>query len=111
MAVYKSSSTLPFGSSILTIANVTYIAERLSVRSPVETFERRDAEGSPNGFVQVDQARTLTATLQLATSTTATPARGAEFTHDSVTYVVGETEEPQEFNDLTKVNINAREKV
>lgn len=114
MGIYRSAPSLPFGSIVITLTTgslTTYILEKWNPRSPVARFERQDNLSQPNGFVQVDQAKTTQCIAQLATVDTPAPVGGDEFVVDGVTYVVGEVEAPKEQGDMWKVNFDAREKV
>lgn len=74
--------------SPLNINNVTYIAEDVSVEEPSEVVDIEDDEGIPTGQVIISKKRRLTATLQLATSSTALPTRGLTFDHEGNNYYV-----------------------
>lgn len=116
--VYKSNSALGWGSIVISIltstgpdVTTTYICESWTPVAPVEIAERKNQLNEPNGFVQVDQARTVSVVAQLATATTPVPARGAEFTVDTIVYVVGEVTTPKEQGGIWKFSFNAREKI
>jgi len=111
MALYKTTSTLPFGSRVLTIATVTYIAQNFRTRAGSAVVERQDEEGEPNGAVGVPEARDGSATLQLATATTAIPALFAEFTEDTFTYFITEVGTPEEQRGFKTVEISFRQKI
>lgn len=105
----KTAATLPYGSEVLSIDSVNYIAEQLRVSQGSVSAERMDENGGPNGFALNKAARTGTATLQLATATTAIPLVGHQFTRDSVTYVLTEVGEEQAQQGITTVPISFRE--
>lgn len=107
----KTASTLPFGSEVLTIDTVTYIAENFRVSQGSVTAERMDEVGGPNGFALNKAARTGSATLQKATATTAIPSVGHTFTRDSVTYVLTEVGEEQANNGIHTIPVSFRENV
>jgi hypothetical protein len=111
MPAYETSNTLPWGSRVLTIATVTFIAENFEVTSPTNVIERMDEVGNPNGAVAIDKARTGTATLQLASESTVVPARGAEFTADTVTYFLTEVSAPEAQEEFKTVRISFRQKI
>lgn len=108
---YLTTSTLPYGSRVLTIATVAYIAQSFRLDEPGQLIERTTELGAPNGAVLIEQAKTGTATLQLATASTAYPARGAEFTADTVTYFITQVGKPEEAAAFKTVEISFREKV
>lgn len=115
MAIYKTAANIPFGSRTLNINNVVYIAPSFSIQEPTTLVERTDELGNPNGAVQIDRARTGTATLQLATNTTAYPTRGLEFvsltSNTNVNYFLTEVTQPEEAEGIKTVSISFREKI
>lgn len=105
----KSASTLPFGSEVLSIDSVEYIAENLRLSQPSVTAERQDQVGGPNGFALNKAAKTGTATLQLATASTAIPQVGHQFTRATIDYVLTDVGEEQSQNGFKTVPISFRE--
>lgn len=108
---YKTGSTLPYGSRVLTIGAVTFIANNFRTQAPSQLIERKTELGAPNGAVLIEQARTGTAELQLASSSTAAPARGDEFTEDTITWFITEVGKPESVDTFKVVDISFREKV
>lgn len=108
---YKTATTLPFGSRILTIDAVTYIAENFETSAGGQLIERTTELGAPNGAILIEQAKTGSATLQFATTTTAIPERGDEFTADTITYFLTEVSAPETANGFKTCRISFREKV
>jgi hypothetical protein len=109
----KSASTLPFGSEVWTIDSVNYIAETIRVTQGSVLAERQDELGGPNGFALNKAAKTGTATLQLATATTAIPVVGHTFTRaaDSTDYVLTEVGEERSQNGIPTLPVSFREDV
>lgn len=108
---YLTATNLPYGSRVLTIATVAYIAQTYRLDESGKLIERETELGAPNGAVLISQAKTGTATLQLALSSTAYPAVGAEFTADSVTYFLTAVGRPEEAAGFKTVEVSFREKV
>ena len=108
---YLTSATLPYGSRILTIDAVTYIANNFRVDSTGALIERQTELGAPNGAVLIREAKTGSAQLQLATTTTAIPEVGDEFTADTITYFLTSVGAPEEARGFKVVDISFREKV
>lgn len=112
MADFYNDGSLPYGSVVLTINSVTYVAENITTTIPLgTTIERRDEIGEPSGQVLVKGFETGSATLQLATGSTATPAQFETFTHNSKTYIITEVSEPMQQDGENKVNISFRKKI
>ncbi len=90
MAVpYSSTANLPFGSRSLTINSVAYIAENWAPQKAARKISRPDANGDEAAFMlRADPTSQSGLRLQLATTSTATPALGEEFTVDNVVYVI-----------------------
>ena len=76
--------------SPLTINAVTYIAEEISITSGTTVVEIKDPNGVPIGQTLIPENLTGTARLQLATSSTARPARGLTFTLEGATWYLTE---------------------
>jgi hypothetical protein len=107
----KTASTLPFGSEVLSIDSVSYIAENFRVSQSSVTAERMGVDGAPNGFALNKGPKTGSTTLQLATATTAIPMVGHQFTRDSVVFVLTEVGEEQSQNGIRTVPASFRELV
>lgn len=82
MADLYNSGTIGHSSVVLTIDEVTYIAEDVSINDPTNRIERNDEANNFDGLILTQGAVTGSATLQLATATTALPAKGETFTAD-----------------------------
>lgn len=112
---YLTSPTLPYGSRVITIGAVGYIANSFSVSEGLNVIERQNELGAPNGAVGIATARTGTAQLQLALSTTAYPGRGDEFSTtvkgSAVTFFLTEAGFPEEAQGFKVVDISFRESV
>lgn len=115
MADYAFPTTIPKGARILTINTVAYIAEQISFDLGTTEVDRQDEVGKPNGFDQRDQPVKGTATLQLATTTTALPDTGVEFTTPfrgtSMTFVTNQVGQPEAQGALKTVTIGFRQKI
>lgn len=109
-----NDGTVQYGSRVLTINSVTYIAEQIEVRRPTIIIERRSELNAPNGQVQTDDFVTGTATLQLASGATIIPDNGDTFstTFDasSETFFLSEVGQAESQGDAKKVSISFRKK-
>jgi len=94
--------TMAYGtpnSGVITIDSIVYILENVNVDRGVSNAMTRDGRGVPNRQRFTADVPTLTADLQLATSSTAYPAFGETFTitvdahYGSETFIV----QPQAF--------------
>lgn len=89
---YSSSATAaasPFGGKTITINAVTYRALNWKPEKQTRKIRRNDANGDQAEFVLRGEPTTQSGlTLQLALSSTAVPSLGAEFTVDTLVYVV-----------------------
>lgn len=112
---YVTTANLPYGSRVVTIDATGYIANNFSVSESLNVIERTDALGAPNGAVGIAQARTGSAQLQLATTSTSYPDRGDEFTTavkgGSATFFITEASYPEEAGGFKVIDINFRESV
>lgn len=117
MGLPFNDGTVPFGSRVLTINSVTYVAENFEVKEPTFNVERRNEINQPNGqYIDADFI-TGSATLQLATSSTAIPANGDTFATkpraadvSTTTFVLTEIGIPEEQGGIKKVPVQFRKK-
>lgn len=75
-----NDGTVQYGSRVLTIGGVAYVADNITVNRPTKPIERTNEIGEPSGSVGVAGFVTGSATIQLASSSTVEPAGGATFT-------------------------------
>src|SRR5262245_21938142 len=110
----SNDGTIPYGTRVLTINSVTYVAEQIEVRRPTFTIERRNQLNQPSGQVIDDDFVTGTATLQLATGSTAIPTNGQTFATTFAaaeeTFIISEVGQPEEQGAEKKVTISFRKK-
>ena len=86
MTAQFNDGTVQYGSRVLTINAVAYVADNISVNRPSKTIKRTNELGEPSGSVGVPDFVEGSATLQLATGSTVEPPAGQTFaaTFDSV---------------------------
>jgi len=108
---YTTTASLPYGSRVVTVDSVGYIANNFSTSQSLNVIERTDSLGAPNGAVGIQQARTGSAQLQLATSSSTIPDVGDTFLADSVTYFLTEVSRAEEAQGFKVVDISFRESV
>ena len=108
---YTTTASLPYGSRVLTIDSVGYIANNFSTSQSLNVIERTTELGAPNGAVGIQQARTGSAQLQLATSSTTIPDVGDEFVANSVTFFLTEVSRPEEAQGFKVIDISFRESI
>ena len=110
---YLTTSGLPYGSRVVTIASVGYIANNFSVSDPLNVIERTDELGAPNGAIGIDQVKTGSAQLQMATTSTSYPVKGAEFSAavngTATTFFLTEVGMPEEAAGFKVADISFRE--
>jgi hypothetical protein len=105
MAALWNDGTIPYGSEVLTINSVTYIAENVSFDNPSTVVQRRNEANEPTGSYGVQDFVTGSATLQKAATGTAVPTPGLTFTRDSVVYILTKVGEVLAQGDAMKFNI------
>ena len=112
---YLTTATLPYGSRVLTISAASYIANSFSTSNALQVIDRQDELGAPNGAVGIRQPITGSASLQLATTSTAIPDPGDQFTLAvdavAVTFFITERSMPESQNGFKTVDISFRESV
>ena len=112
---YLTIANLPYGSRVITVGAVGYIANSFSVSESLNVIERTDALGAPNGAVGIRQARTGSAQLQLATTSTTYPGYGDAFSTtvkgSAVTFFITEASFPEEAQGFKVTDVSFREEV
>jgi hypothetical protein len=106
-AIY-SDGTQVFGvpASPVTINNVTYIAEDITITRPTTRPVIKDANGVPIGQTIIPDVDTGTAKLQLAASNTAIPTRSQTMTLETATWILTEVGEAYTQGAYAYVNIS-----
>lgn len=109
---YSSTASLPFGSRVLTINAITYVAQSWNPQKSTREINREDENGDENAFMlRAAVTRQSGIVLQLATSSTAVPTMGQEFTVDSLTYVITAVGKVETQGAFHTVSIDVRAKV
>lgn len=112
---YLTTANLPYGSRVLTINSIGYIANNFSTSQGLNVIERMDQNGAPNGAVGIQTARTGSAQLQMALSTTTFPTAGLSFTVSidaaTVTFFLTSVGRPEEAQSFKVADISFRESV
>ena len=80
MPAFTDPTTIPFGSQVITVGSVTFVAENVSFNQPSTAVERRDEVGTPTSQVIVANFNVGSMVLQLAATSTVPPTIGATFT-------------------------------
>lgn len=112
---YLTTATLPYGTRVITVATVGYIANSFTTSQSLNVIDRQDALGAPNGAIGIRQPITGSASLQLATASTQIPDAGDEFgtlvDGVSITFFITERSLPEEQAGFKTVDISFRESV
>jgi hypothetical protein len=116
MPVFNYNNVL-YGSRVLTIASVGYVAENVSVSRPTTVLTRENEVGEPNGFVSIQDWVTCNGTLQIPTSGSSYPQLGGTFTASfnsgsapggAEYWVIESIDMPESQRELKKVSFTAR---
>lgn len=113
MALYNPGS-FPTGTPTLTINSVTYICNSFSVNRPTKKTNVTDGNDAPVGVIMQEDFDTLTAELQLATTSTVVPTTAAKssttgtFTFETSTWAIESVSEPREKLGQRVVSITAQ---
>lgn len=124
MSAVKSDGSIPYGSDVIAIgtfaagtpptitSSTNYVADSISFNRPAKVIERTNENDEPTGQVIVAGFVTGSATLQLATTSTAYPTQGQHFVHSisgSVeAFVIDSVDQPLTKEGESKVNITFR---
>ncbi|MEM6884780.1 MAG: hypothetical protein AAF571_07080 [Verrucomicrobiota bacterium] len=110
----QNDGSIPYGSRVITINLVTYVADNIEVQRPTKEILRTDEVDEPSGAVTYADFVTGSATLQMATSSTAMPPLGQTFTETfdttvgSETFIIKNVSQPFEKGGERKVSIEFR---
>lgn len=91
MSAFLNDGSCQYGSRVLTINSVAYVAENVTVNRPGITIERKSEIDEPNGQVSYSGFVTGSATLQLASGSTVIPVQGLTFSTTFVASIGSET--------------------
>lgn len=111
MSAFTNDGTIPYGSKVLTIGGVIFIADDIQVSRPSKKISRTDQLDEPSGSVNYEDFHSFTATLQLATTATVPPAKGATCTvtfddvYGSESWFVFDINQPFQKDQETKVQV------
>ncbi len=116
MPIYQDG-TYPSGAPTLTINSVTYICDAFSLDDSANVVDITNGSGEHAGALAFKGKTTGSATLQLASSSTAVPTTAAHssttgvFTHDTKTYFITSVSKPKpkEGNWTVSINFQLRE--
>lgn len=100
-----SAAPPPVNTATVTINSVTYIAEDINYDTPTASVYRRDANNVAADGYHHDEPITGSATLQLASTSTALPEKYDTFTLDSITWLVLGVGKSYTLGDFTKTPI------
>lgn len=82
MAATYNDGSIPYGSVVLNVNSVNYVAENVTITRPIKQIKRMNEAGEPTGSVGVADFVEGSATLQSATTNTAEPSGG--FTYNFI---------------------------
>lgn len=110
MAALWNDGSIPYGSEVLSINSVSYIAENITFDNPSNVIQRRNEANEPSGSVGVQDFVTGSATLQRAATATAVPTPGltfatSSFSGSSVTFILTKVSPAFSQGDAVKFNI------
>ena len=112
---YLTTATLPYGTRVVTINAVGYIASSWTTTQSLNVIDRQDSLGAPSGAVGIRTPITGSTTLQLATASTTYPSVGDAFASNdaatSITFFITERTAPEEQQGFKTVDISFRESV
>ena len=100
-------SSSPFGGKTLTIGSSTYRALNWKPEKNTRKIRRNDTNGDQAEFqIRAEPTTQSGLTLQLALASTTVPSLGAEFTDNSLTYVITKVGEAHSEGEFWTVDID-----
>jgi len=110
MAALWNSSSIPYGSEVISIDGTSYIAENISVDQNTTVIQQRNENNEPSGSVGIADFASGSATLQIPNGGSP-PASGDEVTVGGVTMYVSKVSATQSQGDAKKCTVEFVEKV
>jgi hypothetical protein len=114
MAAFENDGSIPYGSQVLLINSVNYIADSIEFQRPSKEINRTNELDEPTGSVNYEDFHRATATLQLAAAATAIPAKGQDVTilvgGANVNFFVYDVTIPLQKDQDQKVNVTFKRK-
>jgi hypothetical protein len=113
----KNDGGVVFGSQVVTINSVAYVAENIDFDDPSKNIVRTNENGVPDGQVFIDDVASGSATLQLASASTVAPPKYAEFSITpvggaaAITFIVTQVGQRYQSAGETKIPIQFRKKL
>jgi len=112
MSAFKNDGSVQYGSRVLTINSVAYVADNVAVERPSKIIERTNEIDEPSGWVGYAGFVSGTAQIQLASGATVIPVAGFTFSTtfvasiDAETFTLTDVSQPEEKGGEKKVNIS-----
>lgn len=103
MAATYNDGSIPYGSVVLNVNSVNYVAENVTITRPIKQIKRMNEAGEPTGSVGVADFVEGSATLQSATTNTVDPSGG--FTLASENFKIVESSKAFAQGDAVKFNV------
>ncbi len=104
---------IPFGSQVITINAVDYVAEEIEFEEKSTAIYRRDEQNIPNGGVYISDLIKGKMTLQLETNSTAIPENQStatlDFRGDPKLFVITNVSQPQKQDEIHKIKVEITE--
>ena len=114
MAAIVNDGSVQYGSRVLSINSVSYVADNIEVNRPTKTITRTNELDEPDGQVTYADYVTGSATLQLESGATVIPVAGLTFSATFIASIGAETfylenvDQPEVKDAEKKVNITFR---
>lgn len=113
MPLVFNDGNIPFGSQVVQINGVDYVAEEIEFTEKSTAIYRRDEVNVPNGGVYIQDLVTGKMTLQLASNTTPVPEGQSivtmTFRGTPRTWVITNVSQPQKQDEIHKMKMEITE--
>jgi hypothetical protein len=102
--------TPDWGSSLITIDSVAFVAESIDIQYTTDVNTLLDEDGVDRANVYIQRAPSGSATIQVDTDQTA-PSRGDEFTHAGVDWYITELSSQTSNSSFKKYSMSFRKRL
>ena len=116
MAASFQDGLQPYGTFVMTIGSLGFVAESASLNTPAQVVETKNQIGEPNGLIGIPGFVSGSASVQLATTSYPIPTLGALFTYaffsgTVCTYMISNVGHALSQSDVIKINVEFRKRL
>ncbi len=113
MPTVTNDGDIPFGSQVVTIGAVEYVAEEIEFEEKTTSIIRRNEINVPNGAIHINDLTKGKMTLQLESVDTAIPENNSQCSMDfrgvAKDFIITNVSQPQKQDEIHKLKVEITE--